>query len=1193
MTAILYTLAAFVALGGATLSANVKLTENGAPLGVIVSNGHSQLAPEFERARAPKDSIEPPAQVLQSYIQQMSGAELPIVATVAEAGGKAAIVLELVDKLPGASDSEAGRQAYRIETKGNRLILSATTRIGLHNAAMGLLEDHFGCRFYTFRRSGLSYTGPGFEVVPQNASLSLGKVDDFQEPALANRGIIFWMGSYPWIAKNRGVGYRGDTTSSALAAGHNMYELLPPRDIKRRGEDVKGLFERYPEFYPMNKNGERAPDWAYGISMDDRLPRYLADALLSEIAHRKKSLRDKYDPRDPISIGQGDGFSGCQSEAVRKLVYEEQSEMAPLLLMINQALDIVAETDPDQQFITFAYFETLDVPKTIKPHDNLWINVVSSAKSQNSAGDQMGLIAGNPANRDYERAIREWPQVAPGRVTVWHWDTYRSEWPSMFYVGDNVRLMHESGVYGVNPQFCGGPWNDLLAWLYLKLSWNPELDNEALVRQYLEDNFGAEAAVYAFDYLKLAQAAYEDSGHVPSAVRWSGWTQLLASKMFPERIREAMTEAMDQALATAKRKSTPEQVANLQAAMGDSIDALNITAARYSSTPWGAVAHPETGSLWYVPAGAPVIPQALERSMQAITATGGGEAGPLRSTSWFTASAGGPLFNLTGKELSAWVVPDLKGQIVSVKDLASGRELLARAGEETGYRDDFRRLSSQIWMPVDVTMEKIRQQGQHDWSSIWSDFENPHSDRLDTRLIISPPHYGFQPDHQLLRTVKVTDDGLQIEREWQGNLAANFPLNTHWFLALPNPQNARVAVSGGGIDSMLDLSYAVAGGIKGVQVGERLPGADWMDERFDNVVAVSDAETTRLPVTSEDGKITIQLDRGDGLAAVLTTSAEGWAAVEIQPVVDKNYILVRLVGAPGMAVKSEEPVVLPLQKLSARNVPARAADQTEVADSSAGDVVEPRVRVTGPNTGINEIDGAELIWIPAGEFIRGSAEGEGAGDERPRSSIHLDGYWIYKTPVTVGDYLKYGEATGTEFKPVWGQGMKADPDAPEEVFPVLVNWFQATSYAAWAGASLPTEAQWEKAARGEDGRKYPWGNSWDPSKAASYEMTVDRFKQGLFPVGSFPQGASPYGVLDMAGNAWEWVNDWYDYDAYLSDENKNPTGPKTGTHKVLRGGVSLFDERLSRTTARMVHPPQVADWTLTGFRLVINAPGPQ
>jgi len=350
----------------------------------------------------------------------------------------------------------------------------------------------------------------------------------------------------------------------------------------------------------------------------------------------------------------------------------------------------------------------------------------------------------------------------------------------------------------------------------------------------------------------------------------------------------------------------------------------------------------------------------------------------------------------------------------------------------------------------------------------------------------------------------------------------------------------------------------------------------------------------RLPVNADArGNLTVQVDRGDGLAAVLTTPAAGWEAVELQPVVEKRYLQVTLVGALMAADKDVKAVDLPVQVLAARAVPAAkpVASSATAADTAAP--AAPRIKATGPTTAVNEIDGAKLIWILAGEFLRGSPTGKGAGDERPQKKIQLDGYWIYKHPVTLAQYLGFCKATGKQFKPVWGQAMHAEPKGDAGAYAAVTDWYEADEYAKWASAALPTEAQWEKAARGTDGREYPWGNAWDPDKCVSMERTVYKFSPGFMPVGSCPQGASPYGVEDVAGNVWEWVADWYDYEYYRSAPRRNPPGPETTYHKVLRGGCSLWDERFSRTAARMVMQPGVRDWTPTGFRCVINAAGPE
>jgi len=172
-----------------------------------------------------------------------------------------------------------------------------------------------------------------------------------------------------------------------------------------------------------------------------------------------------------------------------------------------------------------------------------------------------------------------------------------------------------------------------------------------------------------------------------------------------------------------------------------------------------------------------------------------------------------------------------------------------------------------------------------------------------TDVTLSPPYYGWDANNHLRRTVSVTDAGLRIERKYVqgkgGGLAHPSRFTTRWMLALPDPRLAKVAVKGGGLAKVLDLRYAVPGGIRGVRAGERLPGLDAMDQRFDEVLAASDAAVVRLPVAAgAQGELILQLDRGDGLAAVLTTPTAGWEAVELKPVVEQKYLQVTLVGEP-------------------------------------------------------------------------------------------------------------------------------------------------------------------------------------------------------------------------------------------------------------------------------------------------------
>jgi formylglycine-generating enzyme required for sulfatase activity len=206
------------------------------------------------------------------------------------------------------------------------------------------------------------------------------------------------------------------------------------------------------------------------------------------------------------------------------------------------------------------------------------------------------------------------------------------------------------------------------------------------------------------------------------------------------------------------------------------------------------------------------------------------------------------------------------------------------------------------------------------------------------------------------------------------------------------------------------------------------------------------------------------------------------------------------------------------------------------------------------------------------------AEKQTYSDEFPAHRVYLDTYWIDKTEVTNAMYvkcLKAGKCAALE------TGFSEAYDKPgKDNYPVrMVNWNQAKAYCQWAGRDLPTEAQWEKAARGADGRIYPWGNDWKENLANQ--------NGDVLPVGTYPAGASPYGVLDMAGNVWEWVKDWYAYDYYASSPEKNPSGPTKGEVNIIRGGSSGFSIKFLRTVSRQAMPPE-NDNSIFGIRCVLN-----
>ena len=204
-----------------------------------------------------------------------------------------------------------------------------------------------------------------------------------------------------------------------------------------------------------------------------------------------------------------------------------------------------------------------------------------------------------------------------------------------------------------------------------------------------------------------------------------------------------------------------------------------------------------------------------------------------------------------------------------------------------------------------------------------------------------------------------------------------------------------------------------------------------------------------------------------------------------------------------------------------------------------------------------------VVVVPAGAFLMGSATGD--VDERPQRRVYVDAFEIDQYEVTNVQYRRFLLATGRASPQRWPERYVAslperDPDwhgtaypAGEATYPVVgVNWEDAAAYCAWARKRLPTEAEWEKAARGTDGRLYPWGDAWDAARANTGDAAVGYTQ----PVGSYPAGASPYGALDMTGNAWEWVADLYDRQYYSYAPQRNPPGPDSGTgERVLRGAA--------------------------------------
>ena len=273
---------------------------------------------------------------------------------------------------------------------------------------------------------------------------------------------------------------------------------------------------------------------------------------------------------------------------------------------------------------------------------------------------------------------------------------------------------------------------------------------------------------------------------------------------------------------------------------------------------------------------------------------------------------------------------------------------------------------------------------------------------------------------------------------------------------------------------------------------------------------------------------------------------------------------------PGVTASSE-PNIIQTRTFIPTSAPLPTSTITIIPTSSLG--------IDSTMTGE---DGMTLLYVPGGEFRMGSEAN--SDSEMPVHPVYLDAYWIDKTEVTNKQYT--GCVSGGGCTPPSNNNSNTHTsyfgNNQFDDYPVIyVNWEQAQAYCEWAGRRLPTEAEWEKAARGTDERTYPWGET-EPEPGSKL-LNFNIYEGDTTPVGKYLDGASPYGALDMAGNVWEWVNDWYDIAYYQNSPGSNPMGPGSGNSRVARGGSWYDNQYIVTSSFRDSGAPSYTDYNV-GFR---------
>ena len=1112
---------------------------------VIASGGHVKCA-------IVSNGHDGPARELAKYLGQIVGAVVPVVSNETEVAAGGRIVLA-TGKALSDDNRYIEMQSYRLVAKPGLMTVTAPTERALYYGVFGFLEDHLDCRFFSRDE----------EYVPEKSELSLAAFEDAQKPAFPVRGAVWG------VPKKDILGYKlraGGEPFNSLLAGHSISTWA----------NAKVNLKEHPEYLALEPDGKTRCTWSLCGTCEEGA-RDLGRRLAAE--YDRKKLGEKPEGERFLTVAQMDGnYHNCCCEKCKALIESEGSELAPLFLLLNRALAEAQKAHPDLQLVTYGYFNTLYPPKTLKPNPKFWVCVVSSSLSQNHGGDQLNGICESAASRHYRDGIREWSKYLDGRTSIYHWNgpdpgnSEYSEWPNAFPLCENYRYWRECGVGCA--QFSSLPGGDpgwFQGWIAYRMLWNPDVDYRALLRDAFDKRFGAPAAKHLWEYLLYVDQVRREVNYPVCCVRWSSFINILCDKLWRRQDVAKMNACFERALAAAKAEGDALHVERVLTERALHLDQILLASGRPDSLE--VVNDPETGKKWVMHGSDPVYLKSLKNFADYCVRFGGWPQTKEERLGAAVREAGGEARTVAGGGYEALTVPWLKGSVHSLKK--DGVELFAQHDGYSGYRDTFYG-NIITWLPE----------------------EGEEPDRFAMKAYINLAMYrGGYGKFWFRREESVGKDGYRIGRSYhQGDykkcgISPGLPdweqFSASFCLKLADLESAAIGVKGEGLSKAVSLAGLEKGPGAAVSAkrGADLLDADCQNPLYDRAEEIPVGADMSVELPTNGAPLAVTFARGDGVTVTISTVAKGWKSVGFKPDPDNGCLDVNFTALPAHAGKEALDLELPTLTVTAAGKPHEVAPRRRQEAP-----LKPKIRKVDADHAVNTIDGAEMVRIPKGRFLMGTPTGRGCRDEWPQREIELGEYWIYKKPVTFGMYKKFCEQTGIALKPTWCQSQTLEMKergATEDDYPVILSWNEAEAYARWAGMRLPTEAQWVKAARGDrDAREYPWGDEWDGTKAVGWEMTLERYRDGMLPAGSLPAGASPYGLLDMAGNCFEWVRDWYDADYWRTAPAKDPKGPAKGLNKVVKGGDSGHCEDFSRISFRYLCPPSARDWTKVGFRCV-------